>query len=104
MYTADVSSTGVPVTLAEHLVVQVTEGSGAADSSCTGFVPAGQASFDGTLSVFGTVNNYANGVGAYKLAAGATNQYKVTVSLPDGAPNSLQGSTAAAKFVWEAQG
>lgn len=104
MYTADVSSTGVPVTLAEHLVVQVTEGSSAADSSCNGFIPAGQASFDGTLSAFSTVNNYANGVGAYKLAAGATNQYKVTVSLPDGAPNSLQGSTAAAKFVWEAQG
>jgi hypothetical protein len=104
MYTSDVSSTGVPVTLAEHLLVQVTEGSGAADASCTGFFAAGPSSFDGTLSAFSAVNNYANGVGAYQIAPGATNQYKVTVSLPDGAPNSLQSTTATAKFVWEAQG
>lgn len=104
MYTTGVSSTGVPVTLAEHLIVQVTEGAGSADANCTGFVPAGQPTFNGTLNAFSAVSNYTNGVGSYRIAAGATNQYKVTVSLPDNAPNSLQSSTATAKFVWEAQG
>jgi hypothetical protein len=105
MYTADVTSTGVPTTLAENLDVQVTRGAGSTDADCTGFAPAGAADFNGKLAAFGTANSdFSNGVGSHTLAAGGSSQYKITVSLPEGAPNTLQGTTAGASFVWEAQG
>jgi len=105
MYTANVTGTGSPTTLSQNLNIQVNKGSGSTDANCTGFTPAaGAADYTGTLDAFAATNNYANGVGAIPLPAGGAQQYKITVSLPSGAPNTLQGSTAAAKFIWEAQG
>ena len=112
MYTSAVSSTGTP-TLSSFLNVQVVEGSGGtntdgANGGCAGFVPdSGQntnPTFSGTLASFANNNSYSTGVGNRSLAAGGSQQYKITVSLPSSAPNSLQGTTAGATFVWETQG
>lgn len=105
MYSANLAGTGTPTTLPQNLNIQIVEGSGSTNANCTGFVAAaGQPDFSGTLDSFGAVNNYANGVGAARVAPGASNQYKITVSLPSDAPNTLQGTSAAVKFIWEAQG
>lgn len=115
MYTSAVSSTG-PVgapLLSSHLTVQVMEGSGGTNTDgptggCTGFVPAaGQSTaptFNGTLATFATNSSYANGVGNFVLPAGGSRQYQITVALPNSTPNTLQGTTAGATFIWEAQG
>lgn len=104
MFTADVSGTGTPTTMAQNIDVEVVQGSGSTDADCTGFTPAGAAAFTGKLSAFAANSNYSTGIGVSPLAAGGSTQYKVTVSLPAEAPNSLQGTTAGAKFMWEAQG
>lgn len=115
MYTSAVSSTG-PVgapLLSSHLTVQVMEGSGGTNSDgptggCTGFVPApGQSAtptFNGTLAAFASNSSYATGVGNFALPAGGSRQYQITVALPSSTPNTLQGTTAGATFIWEAQG
>lgn len=105
MFTESVTSTGTPTTMAQNIDVQVVRGTGSTDAACTGFTAnAGGADFAGKLSAFAGNTNYSTGVGAHQIAAGGSSQYKVTVSLPSDAPNSLQGTTAGAKFVWEAQG
>lgn len=105
MYTANVTSTGTPSTLGQNLDVQVVKGTGSTDANCTGFTAAAVPDFSGKLAAFGTSStDYSSGVGAQKVAAKSSVQYKVTVSLPSTAPNSLQGTTAGASFVWEAQG
>ena len=112
MYTSAVTSTGTPTTLAANLNVQVQEGSGGTNTDgqtggCTGFVPAaGQAStpdFSGTLAAFAGASSYASGVGSFNLPAAGSRQYQITVSLPSGVSNALQGTTAGATFQWEAQ-
>lgn len=112
MYTSAVTSTGTP-TLSSNLTVQVMEGSGGTNTDgvaggCAGFVPAsGQSTtpdFSGTLAAFANNSSFATGVGNFALPAGGSRQYQVTVSLPSSAPNSLQGTSAGATFVWEAQG
>lgn len=116
MYTSAVSSSETPVgtpTLASSLNVEVLEGANGTNTDgqqggCTGFIPSeGQTTaptFRGNLATFANNNSFANGVGNYTLPAGGNRQYQITVSLPKTAPNTLQGSTAGATFVWEAQG
>jgi hypothetical protein len=104
LYTADVTSTGTPTTMAQNIDVQVVKGTGSTDADCAGFTPAVEAAaFSGKLSAFAANADYSTGVGTAALAAGGSAQYKITVSLPSDAPNTLQGTTAGAKFVWEAQ-
>lgn len=115
MYTTAVTSAGTPAgtpSLASSLNVEVLEGSNGTNSDgqgggCAGFVPAtGQSAsptFSGTLAAFANSSSYVEGVGNYNLPAGGSRQYQITVSLPRTSPNSLQGATAGATFVWEAQ-
>lgn len=112
MYTSAVSSTGTP-TLSSFLNVEVQEGSGGTNTDgqsggCAGFVPdSGQTSnptFQGSLASMANKDSFANAVGNHSLAAAGSHQYKVTVTLPTSAPNSLQGTTAGATFIWETQG
>lgn len=104
MYTADVTGTGTPTTMAQNIDVQVVKGTGSTNADCAGFTPTAEpAAFSGKLSAFAANSNYNTGVGTAALAAGGSAQYRITVSLPSDAPNSLQGTTAGAKFVWEAQ-
>jgi hypothetical protein len=112
MYTSAVSATGpagAPL-LSSHLNVEVVEGSGGknTEAGCVDFIPAtGQAvspSFVGTLASFANKSSFANGVGDYTLPAGGSRQYQVSVTLPEDAPNTLQGTVAGATFMWEAQG
>lgn len=115
MYTSAVSATGpegAPL-LSSNLNVSVMEGSGGVNTEgqpggCEGFVPeAGQTetpTFAGTLASFANNASFENGVGNFTLPAGGTRQYQITVDLPSDASNDLQGTTAGATFMWEAQG
>jgi hypothetical protein len=115
MYTSAVSATG-PVDaplLSANLDVKVMEGSGGVNTpgqagGCAGFIPdTGQVeapTFTGTLASFANNTSFDTGVGNFALPAGGSRQYQVTVNLPASAPNSLQGTTAGATFMWEAQG
>ena len=104
MYAANVTGTGTTDTLDANLNVTVTPGVGGTDSDCTGFTASGPAAFSGDLKSFGaTSKDYSTGVGSVALPASASAQYQITVGLPSSAPNSLQGTTAGASFVWEAQ-
>lgn len=106
--TADVKLFGVTSgALAPGLTTTVEIGSGAAGGTsfgCTGFTPAGAASFTGTLTAFGVNHNsYANGIGGFANATGGTTKsYKVTMVVSNDA--AYQGKSAAVDFTWEAQG
>lgn len=96
--------------LSSNLTLKVEEGAGGTNmdgingkaGSCTGFVPSASV-FDGTIESFGAKTNFASGVGASVVAPNASKQYRITVTLPENAPNSLQGTKSGISFVWEAQ-
>ena len=102
-----------PGVLASNLLINITEGSNGtnvdgvngAPGSCTGFTPDGSAGnvYSGTLDGFAAKSNFANAGGSALLAPNGSKQYKITVTLPDTADNTVQAKTANASFVWEAQ-
>ena len=65
--------------------------------------------YSGTLSAFAsTYTNYANGLldapgSAQTWNANSAHVYKLTISLPAGAPSAAQGLSSTATFDWEAQ-
>jgi hypothetical protein len=97
--------------LAANLQVNIAEGTGGVNTdgvngkagSCTGFTASNANVFNGTIQSFGELTNYANGTPASVVAPKASKQYQITVSLPLGAPNSLQGTKTGVSFAWEAQ-
>jgi hypothetical protein len=96
--------------LSSALLLKVEEGAGGTNvdgvagraGSCTGFA-ASTSVFDGTIESFGAKTNFASGVGATVIAPNETKQYRIMVSLPDSAPNTLQSTKSGVSFVWEAQ-
>lgn len=96
--------------LSSNLVLKVEEGSGGTNidgvngkaGACTGFATSTPV-FDGTVESFGAKTNFASGVGASVITPNASKQYRITVSLPENAPNTLQGTKSGVSFVWEAQ-
>jgi hypothetical protein len=106
-------------TLAPYLNLVVTRGSESAPSfpSCSSFSPdstnyigagAGVV-YSGTLATFAsTYPSYASGLvdapGASQTwNAASAHSYKLTVTLPAGAPAAAQGLSSTATFDWEAQ-
>ena len=105
--------------LAPYLNLSVTRGTQSSPSfpSCTNFtadsgnyVGAGAGVvYSGTLSAFSST--YANFAGGLADAPGSpqtwnansAHAYKLTISLPSGAPSAAQGLSASATFDWEAQ-
>jgi hypothetical protein len=105
--------------LAQYLNLTITRGTQAAPSfpSCTGFTAdatnyvGGGAGvvYSGTLSAFAsTYADYAGGLldapgSAQTWNANSAHVYKLTISLPSGAPSAAQGLSSTATFDWEAQ-
>jgi len=102
LYAADVSGTAG---LADHLILRVEQGTGGGSGTCDGFASQ-RTVFDGRLSGFtGTFSSYGSGVTAWSPTGGGseTRTFRITWKLADDAPNAVQGATASASFVWEAQ-
>lgn len=97
--------------LSANLQLTIAEGSGGVNKdgvngkagSCTGFTATNANVFSGTIQSFSALTNYANGTPVSVVPANSSKQYQITVSLPAGAPNSLQGTKSGVSFVWEAQ-
>lgn len=95
--------------LASHINLSITQGTGGSFGSCTGYTPLanGASLFTGTLESFGTSHtSYTNGLGTWSTAGG-TNQeartYQITYTLNSQAPDTTQGGTASLGLTWEAQ-
>lgn len=88
--------------LGDNIKVTIEEGTGSgAFGSCAGFTGSAIAT-SVNLSAIPTV--YGSGYGsAGNLAVGASRVYRITTTVDSGAPNSVQGGSAAAAFQWEIQ-
>jgi hypothetical protein len=95
--------------LASSITVTVEQGTGGGFGSCTGFTPlasGGTIVPTTTLASFGsTYTNFASGAGTWAPTGSASESrvYRISYSLPAGAPNSVQGGTASLGLTWEAQ-
>jgi hypothetical protein len=96
-------SSAVTGTLRQHLNMVIQEGDGGTYADCTGFVSTGTV-YTGTLENFGNTNTaFGSGVGAFApTAANQKKTYRFAYTVDPATPNSAQGATANATFVWEA--
>lgn len=101
MYVSGLSSTNG---LASQVAVTVSTGTGGSFGSCAGFTQD-VVLWSGAMSAFPAVS-YATGLGTWTTsgAPGESRVYRVSWVLSASAPDSVQGGTASATFVWEAQG
>jgi hypothetical protein len=104
LYASNTSSTN---DLSSNIDLVITEGTGK-ESSCTDFkvlIPAAPV-YTGTLAAFGTdKTGFGSGWGSWAPTgtASETRTYKITYTLNEKAPNTVQGGTASMGFTWEAQ-
>ena len=88
--------------LSSWLDVTVQIGTGGAYAGCSGFKAAAVV-YSGRLASF-PANSWSAGKASWNTNGGAdTRTYQVTVGLAADAPKSVQGGSAGATFVWEAQ-
>jgi len=96
-------ATPVTGTLAAYLDIVIEEGSVGTFANCGAF-SATATPYTGTLSAFGTGHGtYATGVGTWTPSSTSTKVFKFTYTLNAATPDSQQGASAAATFIWEAQ-
>jgi len=98
-------STGHSTTkaLSDNLDLTISVGTGGSFTSCDGFVKSSDL-FTGTLASYAaSKTNYATGTSDWVSVKNDSRTYQITYKLKDGAPNSAQGGTSAANFVWELQ-
>jgi hypothetical protein len=94
--------------LGDSLTVTVEEGTGTvatAYGNCNGFGSTATIVTASTLSTLaGAATSYGTGAGsAGALAPAGVRYYRITTTLPLGAPNTVQSGTATATFQWEIQ-
>jgi hypothetical protein len=97
--------------LSPYIKLKVEQGTGGTFADCTGFSPNGTTPtlFDGTLggaSSFAAATDWTSGILSTFAPTGASTEsytYRVTATLDSNAPNSVQGGSAQANFIWEAQ-
>lgn len=92
--------------LPDHLALVVENGSGGGFGTCDGFQPEGEPMFRGTMAQFTAAHSsFGQGVPAW-TPTGAEEEsrtFRFSWQLVEDAPNGVQGGTASATFVWEAQ-
>jgi hypothetical protein len=87
--------------LGTYLDTVITEGTGASDAACTGFVSSGVL-FTGTLAAFTAAHSaWASGVSAWTALASSNDSrsYRIQWTLQDN--NAAQSQTVTAAFTWE---
>jgi hypothetical protein len=102
MYSGGFTDSG---TLAAALTLTIEEGDGGSFSSCASFASPTQI-YSGTLAAFDAAHDsYANGIGSFDPSSTpASRGYRITVTLPSNAANSLQGASVTnLAFTWEVQ-
>lgn len=89
-------------TLATYLNLTIERGTGGSNTDCTGFTPAATI-FNGTLSGWNAVTDYATGVGEYAVTSGAaqTSTFRITYTVQNDT-NALS-KNGAGSFTWEAK-
>jgi predicted ribosomally synthesized peptide with SipW-like signal peptide len=105
LYATDAASTK---SLATYVSWTVTQGTGGAYSSCSGFtaLPSGSAVYSGTLASFtGSATTYASGLGSWAPTGSAsdTRTFQFAYVLSSSTPDTAQGGTATFGLTWEAQ-
>ncbi|WP_154097644.1 TasA family protein [Microbacterium testaceum] len=91
--------------LADHLALTIVQGTGGGYGTCTGFT-AQSTVFDGSLAGFtGAHSSFATGAATWSPtgAEAESRTFRISWTLADDAPNSVQGGTASTALVWEAQ-
>ena len=89
-----------------NLNISVDVDYGKQDTNCVGFPGAPVNIYNNTLAnAAANVNNYATGVGTWAPTGTPPeySTYRITWTVPAGAPNTIQGGTASATFTWESQ-
>jgi hypothetical protein len=100
-------ATSVSGSLGQYLTLDVEQGQGAGNvggaGTCAGF--SGTSIWSGTLDVLAsTASDFGTGLGSWTPSgAGQTTVYRITWTVDPAAGDALQGTAAAASFVWEAQ-
>jgi hypothetical protein len=94
--------------LAANINLTVEQGTGGGFGSCTGFTPATTSGslYSGTVAGFGSSStNFATGVGTWAPTGTASESrvYRVSYTVSNTAPNTVQGGTASLGLTWEAQ-
>jgi hypothetical protein len=89
--------------LATSLTLTVQTSTGGSALSCNDFRRPEKV-YTGTLAGF-TAEGFAAGLGEWSTTGGApeSRSYRISWSLPAGAPLSVQGGSAGLTFVWEAR-
>ena len=105
LYATDVASTR---SLGSYVALTITQGSGAAFGSCTGFTAStsGSAVYSGTLAAFAlAATGYGNGVGSWAPTGNAaeTRSFQFAYTVSATTPDTAQGGTASFGLTWEAQ-
>ncbi|QQD75052.1 hypothetical protein I8920_09215 [Curtobacterium sp. YC1] len=89
--------------LGTHLDVQVERGSLGTAGDCGTFTSAASV-HDGSLADLAAHDSFGTGLDSWKPATGtATATYRISYTLSEDAPNTVQSSEAGTTFVWEAQ-
>lgn len=105
LYTADASTTKG---LATYVTLTVTQGTGAAFGSCSGFsaLASGSSVYTGTLAAFtSAATGYSSGVGSWSPTGNSaeTRSFQFAYLVSTAIPDSAQGGSASFGLTWEAQ-
>ena len=102
LYTTNATTTN---SLASHVNLSITQGTGGSLGSCDGYVSANSV-YNGTLSgLTSSATDFSSGLGVWEPTGtgSETKTYQITYTVSGSAPDSTQGGTAAVGFTWEAQ-
>ncbi len=92
--------------VADHLNLQIEEGSGGSFATCTGFAPTSTL-FNGTAISFGTTASaFGSGLGSWAPASGApgvTRSFRLTYTLASTAPVGTANGSVQLAVTWEAR-
>ncbi|PZF53892.1 hypothetical protein DEJ23_14070 [Curtobacterium sp. MCSS17_008] len=96
--------------LASNINITIEQGTGGGFGSCAGFTPLATGGTitpaNSTLASFGaSATNFSNGVGTWAPTGSGSESrvFKVSYTVSDSAPNTVQGGTASLGLTWEAQ-
>lgn len=91
--------------LDQYLQLEIVQGIGGGYGSCEDFVPATSDAtvYSGTLAALtSTAVDHTSGIGSWASDGGGEERvFKVSYTLTDDAPNTVQGGSATVDLVWE---
>ncbi|GAB3615715.1 hypothetical protein GCM10027416_02720 [Okibacterium endophyticum] len=98
-----------PAGLQDHIMVNITYGTGGGFGSCDGFVEQGVAVPSASLTSFASINTFEEGIGGWNIVAGTQSRtYKLTwtfdtTGMTQLELDRLQGASTGIDMQWELQ-